>query len=363
MPATESYLTFEQFAIASALADRLHWLRINPEDHVLEIYLDHHALSMFRACPAHFHLTMVEGRRGKGGEWSLEFGILFHRLMEYYYGNFRRSDFAVRQVVELGTDLWYQGKFEQYKEITKYKTLGGIEGLKGLIIMYSLRYQSENERLRVIAAETYFGKAKEVPLQLEPTPYAPFRLYYAGKIDLLVDDGTNIGPMDHKTHADFRGKDPNDFYTVQDGMTGYVYASRYMIRNVLNLDVMSRRANSILMNHVQVKPAKTIHEQFSRIRMHKTDAQLEEFRTRQIATARDIMNMLYGTFQDPPIQPWWDTSHCSNWFHKECMYKPLHRVDPANQFVVLNSDYDVKPIWDPENRDVNETYKNSLDYI
>jgi hypothetical protein len=73
--------------------------------------------------------------------------------------------------------------------------------------------------------------------------------------------------------------------------------------------------------------------------------------------------MIYGLFQEPKILPHWDTSHCSNWFHRDCVYKPLHRVDPANQFVVLNTDYDTKPIWDPENRDPDESVKNSLDFI
>lgn len=359
----ENYLTFEQFAIACTMANRLHWMRVNPEDNVLELFLDHHALSMFRACPAHFYLTMVEGRRSKGGQWSLEFGSMFHKIMEYYYTNFRKPDFAVSQAIKYGIELWNAGQFENWKESAGYKNVGGLEGFKWLIGLYFTRYQSENERLRIIATETYFGKAKEVPLQLEPTPHAAFRLFYSGKIDLLCDDGTNIGPMDHKTHADFRGKDPNAFYVIQDGMTGYVYSSQYMVRNVLKLDVMSRRTNSILMNHIQIKPAKDLSSQFSRIRMHKSDAQLEEFRVRQIATARDIMAMIYGTFQEPKITPYWDTSHCANWFHRDCIYQPVHRVDPANQLVVLNTDFSIKPIWDPENRDPEETYKNSLDYI
>lgn len=361
MPTIENYLTFEQFAILLSLSERLHWLKINPEDQVLEIFLDHHALAMYRACPAHFYLTMVEGRKHKGGQWSLEFGSLFHSVLEHYYKNFRKSDYKVLDTMKLGVDLWYAGQFDNYKEIPNYKILGGLEGFKVLMSLYFSRYQSENERLRIIATETYFGKAKEVPLQIEPTIYAPFRLYYSGKIDLLVDDGVNIGPMDHKTHGDFRGKDPNEFYTIQDGMTGYVYASKYMVRDVLKLDVMSRRTNSILMNHVQIKQAKELVNQFSRIRMHKTDAQLEQWQTRQIATTRDIVNMLLGIYQPIRLEPWWDTSHCNNWFHRECIYKGVHRNSPENQLVILDTDFEVKPIWNPESRD--EGYKNSLDHI
>ena len=117
------------------------------------------------------------------------------------------------------------------------------------------------------------------------------------------------------------------------------------------------------MNHIQMKPAKDLVKQFSRIRMHKTDSQLEEFRVRQIATARDILAMIFGQFQEPKIQPQWDTSHCYNWYHRPCVFEPLHRNAPENQLVVINTDYDTKPIWDPENRDPDESVKNSLDYI
>ena len=57
----QNFLTNEQFAILYVIAPKLHWLRINPEDGVLEIFLDHHALSMFRACQCLF--LSLNGRR------------------------------------------------------------------------------------------------------------------------------------------------------------------------------------------------------------------------------------------------------------------------------------------------------------
>ena len=148
--------------------------------------------------------------------------------------------------VNYGASLWNAGKFELWKDIPQYKELGGLEGLRWLIMFYFTRYSAENERLRIIGTELYFGKGKEVPLQLEPTEHAPFRLFLSGKIDLMVDNGTDIGPMDHKTHRDFQGKDANAMYMIQDGMTGYVYSSKYMVRNIMGLDIEARRTNSIL---------------------------------------------------------------------------------------------------------------------
>ena len=354
-----NYLTDEQFAYCVALSNRLHWMRI-ADDGVLEVFLDHHALSTFRSCPARFKLEMIDGRRPKAtagsagtGSWSLDFGILFHKVMEYYYTNFRSPDFSASVAIRYASELWEAMGFESWSAANGYKNVGGLEGFRWLINFYFTRYQSENERLRVVGTELYFGKGKEVPLQLNPTSSAPFRLYYSGKIDLLVDDGYSFGPLDHKTSSDFKGKDPNLGYMVQDGMTGYVFASKFMTQKIMELHPLSRRTNMILMNYVQVKRAKDLQSQFKRIPLYKSDAELEQWRLRQIATVRDILHATWGTFEGIPF--WYDTSHCTNTYYRDCQFFPVHRIaDPTNQLVVLNNDFEIKPIWDPETRDERE---------
>ncbi|HEY1644838.1 MAG TPA: PD-(D/E)XK nuclease family protein [Candidatus Saccharimonadales bacterium] len=357
----KNYLTDEQFAICVALASRLHWIRI-AEDGVIEIYLDHHALSTFRSCPAKFKLEMIDGRRPKAtagsagtGSWSLDFGILFHKVMEYYYTNFRSPDFSAATAIAYATKQWHEMGFQSWSAADGYKNVGGLEGFQWLINFYFAKYATENERLRVIGTELYFGKGKEVPLQLEATSAAPFRLFYSGKIDLLIDNGFSLGPLDHKTSSNFKGKDPNLGYMIQDGMTGYVFASKYMVRDVLKLHPLARKTNMILMNYVQVARAKDLQSQFKRVPLYKSDAELEQWRLRQIATVRDILNSTWGLFSDPPLPFWYDTSHCTNTYYRECIFFPVHRIaDPANQLVVLNNDYDIKPVWNPETRDEKE---------
>jgi hypothetical protein len=350
-----NFLNDAQLTMANVIANQCHWLKVNPDDNVIEIYLDHHALSMYRVCPARFNEEMVHGYKQKGigpagsGAWSLEFGILFHDVMEYFYTNFRRSDFSVAQALEFAESRWVAGNFEEWKESKGYKNVNGLIGFKWLVNFYFTRFASENERLRIIGTELYFGKGKEVPLQLEPTFWAPFRLYYAGKMDLICDDGEYLSPMDHKTSADFRGKNPNDGYLLQDGMTGYVYSFRELVKK-FDLEQGSRKLNSILMNYIQVKMATTLLQQFSRIRMYKSDYQLEQFRLRQISTARDILNMLFGNFVG--LEPYYNTAACTNYWHRDCSFKSAHQ-QPArdSQLVIINTDFARKPIWDPENRD------------
>jgi hypothetical protein len=356
-----NYLTDQQFGICVALAGRLHWIRI-AEDGVLEIYLDHHALATFRSCPEKFKLEMIDGRRAKAsagsagtGSWSLDFGILFHKVMEYYYINFRNPNFSASVAIQYATELWDAMGFDNWKDTKGWENVRGLEGFRWLINFYFAKYATENERLRVIGTELYFGKGKEVPLQLEPTQSAPFRLYYSGKIDLLIDDGFSIGPLDHKTSSNFKGKDPNLGYMVQDGMTGYVFASKFMVRDVLKLHPLARKTNMILMNYVQVAQAKDLQSQFKRIPLYKTDGELEQWRLRQIATVRDILNASFGLFDTPSLPFWYDTSHCTNTYYRECPFFPVHRLaDPASQIISLNNLFDVKPVWNPETRDEKE---------
>lgn len=349
-----NFLNTAQLTMANVLASKLHWIKLNPDDNVIEIYLDHHALSMYRVCPARFNEEMVNGYKQKGvgpgsGAWSLEFGILFHDVMEYFYTNFRSPDFNLKSAIDFATERWNKGNFNAWVFSTGYKNVNGLEGFRWLVGYYFQRFASENERLRIVGAELYFGKGKEVPLQTEPTFWAPFRLYYAGKMDLICDDGEYLSPMDHKTSADFRGKNPNDGYLLQDGMTGYVFALRHMLEK-FDLELGSRKTNTILMNYIQVKQAKDLREQFSRIRMHKTDFQLEEFRLRQISTARDILNMLFGNFAGLP--PFYNTAACTNYWHRDCSFLTVHKQPSKQaQLVVLNTDFARKDIWDPENRD------------
>jgi len=352
-----SYLDPNVYMRAVILSKQLHWLTINPKDQVIEIVLDHHMLSTFRMCPARFKLEMVDGFAPKGSFWFLEFGQLLHKCLEYYYTHFRNQppaeEFTIPVWFEYATDLWNKGKFDKYSEIPGYKNIGGRMGFLAMLQEYYLRFSAENERLRIIGTELYFGKGKEVPLLLEPlNDRIPFRLYLSGKIDILCDTYTHIAPMDHKSHGDFRGQNPNKSYEIQEGMTGYVFATRELVKK-FDLEPGSRQTNMILMNHMQVKPVasgKSFQDRFTRVPMRRTDWDLEQYRLRQIATTRDIFNMLIDSFDNIPAQ--YNAGVCSNWWHNECQFHKVHRQTgaEAQEFVLLN-EYIKKPIWDPENRD------------
>lgn len=341
----------EIFMRACILEKQLHWFSINPKDQVIEMVLDHHMLSTFRMCPSRFKLEMVDGWAPKGSFWFLEFGALLHKCLEYYYQYFRTPEFTIERWFAYATNFWAKGNFDKYSEIPGYKNMGGRIGFLTMLQEYYLRFSAENERLRIIGTELYFGKGKEVPLLAEPlNNRIPFRLYLSGKIDILCDTSSHIAPMDHKSHGDFRGQNPNKSYEIQEGMTGYIYATTELVKK-FDIEPGSRQTNMILMNHIQVKPGKTsFQDRFSRIPMRRTDADLEEYRLRQVATARNIFNMLIDSLDGIPAQ--YNAGVCSNWWHNECQFHKVHRQHAGDsQLFVLQNEYIKKPIWDPENRD------------
>ena len=360
------------------LEHKLHWLQFG-EDGVLEIYLDNHMLQTFRMCEARFFEEFVEGYKPKGSLsriWFLDFGVCVHKAVEIYYIDRKKGAFDLMGwISKIARKIWDEKDMEYWAnedlwkghKYNSYKDLGGFLGFCGLLFQYAQYFSVENERFRVIGTELYFGKNKEVPLldPRWPEKYpdwmqrkdGDFCLYLAGKIDLLVDDGYSIGPMDHKTSRDFMGKNPAINYEIQEGMTGYVYAAKKILEKYhddLSTNVIpSRVCNKIWMNFLQVKPAKAnMADRFKRVPLYKTDEELEMYRQRQISTAARIYQLLENYKEDGSgLQPFYNHMACTNWMHRNCLFQPVHRQNSRqNQLTILNVDFvkDQSGVWNPE---------------
>lgn len=361
------------------LEKKLHWLQFG-EDGVLEIYLDNHMLQTFRMCEARFFEEFVEGYKPKGSLgriWFLDFGVCVHKAIEIYYIDRKKGAFDLMGwISKIARKIWDEKDMEYWAnedlwkghKYNSYKDLGGFLGFCGLLFQYAQYFSVENERFRVIGTELYFGKNKEVPLlenkyfdryspNFEITE-TPFRLYLAGKIDLLVDDGYSIGPMDHKTSRDFMGKNPAINYEIQEGMTGYVFAAKTILAS-MNTETygqtvpQGRQVNKIWMNFLQVKPAKAnMADRFKRVPLYKTDEELEMYRQRQISTAARIYQLLENYKEDGSgLQPFYNHMACTNWMHRNCLFQPVHRQNSrASQLTILNADFvkDQFGVWNPE---------------
>jgi hypothetical protein len=341
-------------------ASKFHWFIIG-EDGVVEMYLDHHSLATFRSCEASFELLMMANVKSSRRSWNLEFGIIFHEMVELFYEGKKAGTFKFDDWLQKACALWDERDMhEQFSEHKMYKVLGGLSGFIAMMGQYANHFAAEVDRLRVIGIEITFGKKKEVPLgefyTWDVTPSVqphyslefdvqniPVRCYLTGRIDFLMDNGSAIGPLDHKTTAFFKG-DPTSSYDPQEGMTGYVFATRAIMQKQFPELLQNRKVDRIWMNFAQVTPQEDALKRFKRVPVFKTDWQLEQYRLRQLRTFHKIYDMLIlGE------QPDWNTAVCNNMFHSECQFRNLHRQNSASSMLqILKSDFVIAPAWNPE---------------
>jgi hypothetical protein len=331
-------------------AELYHWFQI-ADDGVVELFLDHHALQTFRMCEASFELSMMANIKSGGRNWNLDFGIAFHTMVERFYVAMQKESFDLNAWLTSAVTLWHESEMHYHEDHKMYKVLGGVHGFVAMMGQYAEHFAKEVDRLRVIGIEITFGKKREVPLGEFYGRYdngrgwddIEVRCYLTGRMDLLVDNGSAIGPMDHKTSAFFKGN-PTGPYDPQEGMTGYVYAARHIVQKNFPELAAGRKVDRIWMNFGQVTPNADAMERFKRVPLFKTDFQLEQYRLRQLRTFHKIYDMI--TLGE---QPDWNTAVCSNFFHTDCQFKNLHRQNSSSgMFAILNQDFKVAEPWNPD---------------
>lgn len=332
------------------LVSKYHWLKIG-DDGVLEMYLDHHALSSFRMCEGYFELSIMANIRAVSRSWNLEFGIIFHKMVELFYIDKKADVFELNTWLSKGIELWRLSRMDEFETHKMYKVLGGAYGFIAMMGQYANHFANEVDRLRVIGIEITFGKKKECVLGSFEVEGAyettdSVRCYLTGRIDFLMDSGSAIGPLDHKTTAFFKGN-PSESYDPQEGMTGYVFAAQHIIKHSFPELMQNRKVDRIWMNFAQVTPDADAMKRFRRVPLYKTEYQLEEYRKRQLRTFHKIYDMLVlGE------RPDWNTSTCNNMFFSPCPYKELHsQNNGSNMLTILNNNFVVSKEWNPENLD------------
>ena len=335
--------------------ENCHWLRKVSETEY-DVILDHHALSSFRACEQYFVHDHVEGWQAKGTKmpWFFAIGILLHEVLEELYTMRQDNTFDLNTLAARGMILWDEHNMEYYAGDKGHKAIGGKPGFVGMIVQYASFYNSDTERFRIIAMEIPFGPGKEVSLgsfttlsrwqnPQESANIIKVNCYLAGRIDFLMDDGHHIAPFDHKSAAYIDG-DPNDKYDPQDGMTGYIFATKAIVEKNFPDLAKQRQLNRIWMNYLGVSYNTDLNKRFKRLPLDKTDWQLEEFRKRQLTTFRRIFEMCYFG-----QEPQWNTNICGNMFRRDCKYKYVHkRKDEQSMFLIMNEAFERKPIWNPD---------------
>jgi len=327
---------------------KLNWIKvISPNEY--DLYLDHHMLASWRMCQAHFELLHMRGCRPKNGySWSLEFGILFHKITEEIYAWKKEGEYDHERLIRRGIELWDGANMDRFREHPTYKSLGGKPGFITMCMQYISYYANDTERLRVIGTEVAFGRGREVWLgSFFVTTGSRYELikvncYLAGKIDFLAEDGRKLGPVDHKTRAIFGKKDLSIEYNPHESITGYIYASRELVKKIP--DMSHLQTGTAWMNFVQVQNESDMAKRFRRIIIMRTPDQLEAYRVRQLETFKDIFFYLQWDRTAT-----WNTEVCTHWYGTTCMYQAVHRLPTrSDQLVVLRADFTENEFWNPE---------------
>lgn len=334
------------------------------EDGILEMYADNHTLSSYRKCPGYFVESMLNRTGTSGRSWSLEFGQYFHKVMEYFYKSQKeewKGTWEIRfplnteafsnplqtfeNFLSITRECWLEYKLDELSETPGFKKLGGYIGALNLFTQY-YNTHFQQERLRVVGTELSFGRSKEVyvgtyfekPINKESLQ---IRFFYCGCIDLVVDDGSIIGPMDHKTTSYFDGTEGSGF-KPHDGMQGYVYAFQKMLPEALK--AQGRTCNSIYINHISLQTKNTNptgSDRFKHSIISYTPAEMDEWRNRQVRTFTDIYR---SVILEEPVN--WDTERCNSWFgFNECAYKQLHAAAPLSRDIIRKSNYIQIEAW------------------
>lgn len=343
--------------------ENCHWIKQTTNGY--DMILDHHMLSTFRNCEQYFVHNLVEGwaPKAKGPQktpWFFAIGILVHAFIEEYYEQKELQTLDYNKLIEHSAKMWLEHEMDAlYSDERGYKALGGLQGFCALVLQYCKFYDMQFERLRPIATEVSFGKKKEVfigsflvtkPDRMLEGVYTKtiteairINCFLSGRIDLLMDNGKNIGPMDHKTMESIVGN-PLDKYNPQDGLTGYIFATREIMKQNFPELLDHRNINMMWVNFIGIANQSDPNKRFKRLPLFRTDWELEQYRARNIETFHRIFEMLYFNREAQ-----WNTGACSNMFRRDCMYKPVHRQSDINSaFLIMNDLFEKKPIWNTE---------------
>jgi len=332
-------------------SSKYHWVQYNPETNTIDLFMDHHMLSTCRTCESKFVLEHILNFRPKGHKaWSLLFGAWMHYCFETYYEHIRTHEGKPPDVNEwliYAKTKWRDLGLDSYADETKYQEIGGWDGACSLLVQYYAFYMEQ--RLRVVATEIPFGFDREVYLgEFEIYVNGNFiqvRCFLTGRIDMMVDNGSIIGPVDHKHTHLFRG-DEWDKFNPHDGITGYIYATSTILAKFFP-DYKKQCLNGWIF-HIQGRsPAKArntgiLRPRFKASRIDKQPSQLDDYAARNVATFKRVSELLFCD-----KTPEWTTTSCHNIYNRDCEYLTIHKQPKEEWAAQIQQFYNIVTPWNP----------------
>jgi hypothetical protein len=363
-------------------AEKYHWIKYDKATNTVEMYLDNFMLSGSRICESMFYLEHllwiqpkyeIEGTPRTDGKfvrkpWFLDFGEYIHWCLDQFYKHQKLHSKApeINEWLLACRVKWDAMKMDEYKnsvsssDVNAYEAVKGWEGVAGLLAQYYAYYL--DTRLRIIDTEIVFGHNKEVCIgkldfdldyrkySYNPILQNPMKIYcyLTGRIDLLVDNGNKIGPIDHKTTAKFDGFEHEDF-NPHDGICGYILAVHEILNKYKEQGLTQiPECHGGWINHISATipsqprdKTKQPGPRFKTTPIDKSNEQLEDYKARQLSSFKRIAELLFNN-----KSPEWNTTQCNSMFFRKCKFKTIHEQPSSEWAQIIQQFYTIGNIWD-----------------
>lgn len=284
--------------------------------------IDHSSLAMFKDCPRKYYYGILQGYRPTSVAAPLEFGKIYHDLLEYYDKQIvlgTDPDVALRLAVRKGIDA---SKGPGFSLDTRRTTLTLLRSL----IWYVENYQNDPMKTHILpngkpALELSFRV--ELPFSFSQSDYP---VIYCGHIDKVVEFQGQLLAMERKHTTSAFYESYWDRYTFGSQISGYVMA----LQTGFNLDV-----GGAVIDATQIGVNFT---RFGRRVAHRVNAHQQEW----------ILDTSYWLSQVDLCltSDRWPHNHEACGKYGGCQFRNVCFANPSVREVVLKSEYRVDK-WDP----------------
>ena len=270
----------------------------------INLIIDSSVMNTFEKCPTLMKYQYIDNLRLKGiKSKALEKGDLMHLPLKHYYRNKKlgmdsseNTQFCVEKILKYSPKLALESK--EVEEVTL------------TFLSYCEHYQFE--RWEVIEVEK--------PFRLVLYEDAELRIIIQGKIDLIVDTGQIICPIDHKTESR--------------------RSEALALSNQFMLYCFAAKSNNIIINKIGFQKTLPASEKFYREIMSYDDDNLLEWRDEFIFKVRELIG-----YSEVNWFPHRYTS-CSDKYGR-CMFTEICHTPRFAREVRLKSQFEEVEPWSP----------------
>lgn len=270
----------------------------------INLIMDSSVLNTFEKCPTLMKYQYVDNLRLKGiKSKALEKGDLLHLPLKYYY-NLKKEGKDFEECIKVGTE-----KLLKYAPKLSLDD-ADIQDVMTAFLSYAEFYRFE--RWTVIDTER--------PFRIVIYEDAELRIILQGRIDLIVDTGQIICPVDHKSESR-----KNEAVPLSNQFMAYCFAAK---------------SNNLVVNKIGFQSSLKASEKYYRTLLSYEDDNLEEWRDEMIFKVRELLG--YAEVNWFPHR----YSSCQDKYGK-CMFHDVCHTHRAAREIRLMSQFEVQPAWDP----------------